>query len=291
MAKGNKVIITAALAGGATTKFNNPNTPYTPEEFAEESYKCFNEGCTIVHIHAKDPKTGLATPDLTKIRPVIEAVRAKVPDMIINMSSAITAGLIPEQRIKPIEEMKPDMASLNTNTMNFGIADHKTGKVLGEVIFENTFKMLETFGRRMKAVGVKPELEAYDPGGLFNSLLIRKQGDVFVEPMHWQFVFGVAGGMAFTPLGYSHMKSLLPDGHTWSVCGVGPNQFPAIMMSCLDGGHMRVGLEDNTRVPGGELAKGSWEQVKWAAQIAQTLDRPVASPAEARELLGLPPKK
>jgi 3-keto-5-aminohexanoate cleavage enzyme len=207
------------------------------------------------------------------------------------MSSAISAGLIPEQRIKPIEEMKPDMASLNTNTMNFAIADHKSGRVFGEIIFENTFAMLQDFAKRMKAVGVKPELEAYDPGGMFNSLMVRKQGDLFEEPMHWQFVFGVAGGMAFTPLGYCHMKSLLPDGHTWSVCGVGPNQFPGIMQACIDGGHMRVGLEDNTRVPGGELAQGSWEQVKWAAKIAEILGRPVASPDESRELLSLKPRQ
>lgn len=290
MALKNQVIITAALAGGGTTKVNNPNTPYTPEEFAEEAYKCWNEGCSIVHIHAKDSATGMATSDMKKIRPTIEAIRAKCPELIVNMSTAITAGLKPEQRIHPIEEMKPEMASLNTNTMNFAIADHKSGKVLLEIIFENTFKMLEEFGRRMKAVGVKPELEAYDPGGIFNSLLIRKQGDVFEEPMHWQFVFGVAGGMSFTPLGYSHMKSLLPDGHTWSVCGVGPNQIPAIMQSCLDGGHMRVGLEDNTRVPSGELAKGSWEQVKVAARIAAITSRPVATPAEAREILGLKSK-
>jgi 3-keto-5-aminohexanoate cleavage enzyme len=290
MALRDKVIITAALAGGGTTKANNPATPYTPEEFAEEAYRCFNEGCAIVHIHAKDPATGMATPDMSKIRPTIEAIRARAPKLIVNMSTAITAGLKPEQRIKPIEEMKPDMASLNTNTMNFAIADHKSGKVMIEIIFENTFKMLEDFGRRMKAAGVKPELEAYDPGGVFNTLLIRKQGDVFEEPMHWQFVFGVAGGMAFTPLGYNHMKSLIPEGHTWSVCGVGPNQFPAIMQSCLDGGHMRVGLEDIVRVPGGELAKGSWEQVQWAARIAQVLDRQPASPDEARELLQLKPR-
>lgn len=291
MARGDKVIITAALAGGATTKANNPNTPYSPEEFAEESYKCFNEGASIVHIHAKDQATGMATPDLEKIRPVIEAIRAKAPELIVNMSSAITAGLNAEQRIKPIEEMLPDMASLNTNTMNFAIADHKSGKVMGEIIFENTFRMLEDFARRMKAVGVKPELEAYDPGGIFNSMLIRRQGDIFEEPMHWQFVFGVAGGMAFTPMGHCHMKSLLPPDHTWSACGVGPNQFPCIMQACIDGGHMRVGLEDNTRVPGGELAKGSFEQVKWAAKIAQVLDRPVASPDEARQMLSLPPRK
>ena len=291
MAPGNKVILTAALAGGATTKHNNPNVPYTPEEFAEESYQCWNEGCSIVHIHAKDPKTGMATPDLAKIRPVIEAIRAKAPELIVNMSSAITGGITAEQRIAPILEMKPDMASLNTNTMNFALVDHKKGKVLGELIFENTFRMLEDFGRKMKAAGVKPELEAYDPGGIFNALLIRKQGDVFVEPMHWQFVFGVAGGIQFSPLACCLMKDIIPPDHTWSVCGVGPNEFPACMTAAIMGGHMRVGLEDNTRVPGGELAKGSWEQIKVLCEIARIAERSVASPAEAREMLGLKPRK
>jgi 3-keto-5-aminohexanoate cleavage enzyme len=291
MAYGDKVIITAALAGGATTKANNPNTPYTPEEFAEESYKCWNEGCSIVHIHAKDPKIGIATPDIKKIRPTIEAIRAKAPELIINMSSAITAGITAEQRIAPIETMKPDMASLNTNTMNFALADKKRGKIFGEFIFTNTFNMLQDFAKRMKAIGVKPELEAYDPGGVYNTLLVRRGGDLFEEPMHWQFVFGVVGGMAFSPIGYMHMRNIIPADHTWSVCGVARDQFPACMQSCLDGGHMRVGLEDNVRVPGGELAKGSWEQVQWASKIAQICERPVASPDEAREMLKLKPRK
>ncbi len=290
MAPGNKVIITAALAGGSTTKHNNPNTPYSPEEFAEETYKCWNEGCSIVHIHAKNPETGMATPDMDRIRPTIQAIRERCPEIIVNMSSAISAGLKAEQRIQPILELKPEMASLNTNTMNFAIADHKRGKVLGEIIFENTFSMLEDFGRKMKGAGVKPELEAYDPGGIYNALLIRKQGDVFEEPMHWQFVFGVAGGTAFSPLALSLMKDIIPHDHTWSVCGVGPNQFPACMSAAISGGHMRCGLEDNVRVPGGELAQGSWEQVKVLVEIARIAERPLASPDEAREILGLKPR-
>ncbi|HOI75638.1 MAG TPA: 3-keto-5-aminohexanoate cleavage protein [Syntrophales bacterium] len=287
----NKVIITAALAGGPTSKANNPSTPYTPEEFAEESWRCWQEGCSIVHIHAKNPENGMPTADIDMIRPTIEAIRARVPEIIINMSSAISVGLTAEQRIAPIEVLKPEMASLNTNTMNFGFADRKTGKFMFEFIFENTFKTIEDFARRMIAAGVKPELEAYDPGGIYNALLLRKQGDVFIEPMHWQFVFGVTGGMQFSPLGYCHLKSLLPEGHTWSACGVGNLQFPAISLSCLDGGHMRVGLEDSVRVPGGALAKGSWEQVTWAKKIAQSLDREVATPDEARRILGLKPRE
>jgi len=286
-----KVIITAALAGGATTKANNPATPYTPEEFAEESYRCWQEGCSIVHVHAKDPATGYATADMDKIRPTIEAIRARCPEIILNMSSAITPGLTPDQRITPIEQLKPEMASLNTNTMNFALADRKSGKVMIEFIFDNTFKTMTDFAKRMIAAGVKPELEAYDPGGLHNALLVRKQGDVFVEPMHWQFVFGVAGGNQFDPSAYCYMKTLLPAGHTWSVCGVGNQQFPGITLACIDGGHMRVGLEDNVRVPGGELAKGSWEQVIWAKKIAQIFDRDVATPDEARKMLGLKPRK
>ncbi len=290
MAMSDKVIITAALAGGATMKHNNPTVPYTPEEFADESEKVYNAGGSIVHIHAKDPKIGLATPDMGLIRPTIEAIRDRCPELIVNMSTAITAGLKPEQRITPIMEMKPEMASLNTNSMNFGIADHKKGKVPLEIIFDNTFKMLEEFGRTMKDNGVKPEFEAYDPGGIYNTLLIRKQGDVFVEPLHFQFVFGVAGGMAHSALGMCLMKDLIPDDATWSVCGVGPNQIPAAMQSAFMGGHIRVGLEDATRVPGGELAKGSYEQVEYAVKIAKLVDREVATPDEARAMLGLKPR-
>jgi 3-keto-5-aminohexanoate cleavage enzyme len=290
MSKSDKVIITAALAGGATTKANNPNTPYTPEEFAEESYKCWNEGCSVVHIHAKDSKTGMATADIPRIKETIDAIREKAPELIINMSSAIGIQYGPPERIAPIEAIKPDVASLNTNSMNFAIADRKSGKVMIEFIFQNTFATMVDFDTKMKAAGVKPELEAYDPGGVYNVLLLSRQGGLFTQPRHWQFVFGVAGGMQFSPMGYMHMRSIIPAGDTWSVCGVARDQFQACMLSCMDGGHMRVGLEDNVRVPGGELAQGSWEQVKWAARIAAILDRPVASPDEAREILGLKPR-
>lgn len=283
----DKLIITAALAGGATTKHNNPNTPYSPEEFAEESYRCMENGVSIVHIHAKDPNTGMATPNMDYIKPTIEAIRDKCPELIVNMSSAISAGIETEKRIAPIEEMVPDMASLNTNTMNFGLADHKSGNILYEIIFENTFKMLEEFARRMKAKGVKPELEVYDPGGLYNTLLIRKKGDVFEEPMHFQFVYGVAGGMAFDPMLHLSCKQILPENATYSVCGVGPNQVKAAFQSIITGGHVRVGLEDNTRVPGGELAKGSWEQALWVNELARIAGREIATPEETRKMLSL----
>jgi 3-keto-5-aminohexanoate cleavage enzyme len=281
-----KVIITAALAGAVTRKEQNSAVPYTAQEFAEESFKCWKAGASIVHIHARDPKTGNPTAEISQIRETVDAIRNRCPELIINLSSAIGPGVTAEQRISPIAAIRPDMASLNTNSMNFGLADHKSGKIFGEIIFENTFKMLTDFGRAMKENGVKPECEVYDFGGIYNVLLVRKQG-IFEEPMHFQLVFGVAGGVPFSPMNMVHMQSLLPEGATWSTCGVGPHQFRAGIMASIMGGHIRVGLEDNTRVLGDKLADGSWEQVQVAKRISELAEREVASPDEARRMLGL----
>jgi len=126
----------------------------------------------------------------------------------------------------------------------------------------------------------------YDFGGLYNILLVRKQG-IFEEPMHFQLVFGVAGGIPFTPMNMVHLQTLLPEGATWSVCGVGPHQFPAAIMASIMGGHIRVGLEDNTRVLRGKMAEGSWEQVEVVKRIVDLAEREVATPAEARKILNL----
>jgi len=202
------------------------------------------------------------------------------------MTSAIGGGLPAEKRIAPIIEMKPELASLNTNSMNFAFIDFRTGKVIRERVFENTFKMMTDFAQAMKENGVKPECELYDFGGLYNILLVRKQG-IFKEPMHFQFVFGVAGGIPFTPMNMIHMESLLPPKATWSVCGVGPNQFPAAIMSSIMGGHIRVGLEDNIRVLKGKMAQGSWEQVEASKKIVELSEREIATVSETREILNL----
>jgi 3-keto-5-aminohexanoate cleavage enzyme len=290
MAKGEKLIITAALSGGATFKANNPNVPYLPEEFANECAKCVKEGVSIVHIHARDPETQFATADIDIISATVKAIRERCPDLIVNLSSAITADLTPEQRIAPVIEIKPEMASLNTATMNDGLADHKTGEVFFEYTFENKLNMIAEFASIMKQHNVKPELEVYDPAGIYNVLVLRKRKNLFVEPLHFQFVYGAFGGIAFNPTLHLSMIDLLPKGATFGVCGVGPNQVSAAIMSALTGGHVRIGLEDNIRVPGGELAQGSWEQAKWVKEIARILDRPIATPEETREILGLRPQ-
>ncbi len=279
------VIITAALTGAATMKNQNPSVPYKPEEFAEEAYKCWKAGAAMVHVHAREDG-GMATHDQARIRATYEAIKDKCPDLIVCLSSAVGMGVTPEQRISQIVAIKPDMASLNTNTMNFGIVERKTGKIFIDYVFENTFTMLQDFGKAMEQNGVKPEIECYDMGGLDNTLLIGKQG-IFSDPMNFNFVWGVAGGQAFRTESFIAMMNAIPSKANFTTCGVGTDQYPCIMQSCLLGGHMRVGLEDNTRMPNGELAKGSYEQVEVAVNIANCLGRPVATPAEARLIMGL----
>lgn len=286
MKKSNKVIICAAVSGNMTTKDNNPNVPYKPEEFAEEAYRCQEEGAAIVHFHAKDLETGIGTMDVDANRLVFEAIKERCPDLIINISTGAVFSTT-EERVKPIEVLKPDMASFNTSSMNFAFVDYKSGQVHMEAIYKNTFEDMVHWAKAMKAVGTKPEFEIFDAGGINSLLILDKQEGLFNHPMNFQFVYGIAGGMSFDPMQHLSMANILPEGSTFSVCGVGPQQFTAAFMSVITGGHVRVGLEDNVRLPDKSLSKGSWDQVIWAKNIAETSTRGVASPDEARTILGL----
>ena len=287
----DKVVITAALCGAGTFKWNNENVPYVPEEFASEARKCYEAGASIVHIHGRDPETGFPTPDLEITKRIIDAVRDAAPELIINMSTAIAPGLEPEARIAPVRENLPDMASFNSASMNFALIDHKDYSIITEIVFENTFSTMSFFAKNMIELKVKPEFELYDFGGFYNIEMLIKQGNFFDLPHHYQLVFGVAGGVPFTPMNFAHMLSLLPPESTWSVCGVGNEQIRAGMCAAVNGGHVRVGLEDNTRTETGEMAKGSYEQVEWAARIVKSAGREIATPAEAREILSLPSRE
>jgi 3-keto-5-aminohexanoate cleavage enzyme len=281
----NPVIICAALTGAATFKQNNPSVPYTIEEFAVEAEKCFRAGAAMVHVHARTDD-GDSTHEIDRVQAVYDAIKNRCPDLIICLSSAVGAFKTAEQRLAQIVAVRPEMASLNTNTMNFSIIDRNSGQIFFDYVFENTFTMLQDFGKAMEENLIKPELECYDMGGLDNTLLIGRQG-FFSEPMNFNFVWGVAGGQKFRPDVMMAMKNALPPNANFTTCAVGPEQFPANVLSCLLGGHMRVGMEDNTRMPNGDLAKGSYEQVEWAVRAAASLNRLPATPREARTILGI----
>jgi len=280
-----KVIITAALSGAGTSKENNPACPYTPAEFAAEAARCYRAGAAMVHVHARHDD-GTPTHEIERIRATYDTIKEKTPELIVNLSSAVGMNKTPEQRIAQIVAVRPEMASLNTNSMNFAAIDRKSGKILVDYIFDNTFTMLQDFGRTMEENGVRPELEIYDMGGLDNVMLIMKQG-IFKDPMNFNFVWGVAGGQRFRPESFAALVHALPPGANYTTCGVGNEEFPAILQSCLMGGHMRVGLEDNVRVPSGSLARGSYELVEWAVRAAEIMGREPATPDEARAIMGL----
>ncbi|MFH0727085.1 MAG: 3-keto-5-aminohexanoate cleavage protein [Pseudomonadota bacterium] len=281
----DKVIITAALSGSSTTKEQNPNVPYSASEFAEEAAKCYKAGAAMVHVHAR-LEDGTPTHEIGKIRDIYNAMKDKTPELIINLTSAVGMNKTPDQRIAQIVAIKPEMASLNTNTMNFGLINRKTGEVQVDYIFDNTFTMIQNFSKAMEENGVKPEIECYDMGGLDNVLLIMKQG-MFSDPMNFNFVWGVAGGQRFRPEAFCAMVHALPPKANFTTCGVGPDEFPAITLSCMMGGHMRVGLEDNVRLPNGQTARGNHELVECAVRAAEILSREPATPDEARKIMGL----
>ncbi|MGV9203453.1 MAG: 3-keto-5-aminohexanoate cleavage protein [Promethearchaeia archaeon] len=282
----NKLVISAALSGAATRKSQNENVPYTAEEFGDEAKKCYDAGAAIVHLHIRDPEKGIPTPDLDLIREALANIKSKAPEVIINLSTAISAVATTRERIKPVQKFKPPIASLNTNSMNFSIGDWNTGKVVMAAgnIFENDFKTIQKFAKKMKKAKTRPEMEIYDMGGMHNMLFLNKQEGLFEQPLHFQFVFGVLGGIPFTPLNLAHLLELKPPDATWSVCGVAKQQFQAGMCAAALGGHIRVGLEDNIRNIEGGLAKGSWEQVKWAAKVAKDAGREIAQGEEARHI-------
>lgn len=283
----NKCVISAALAGAGTFKENNPAVPYGVDECIEEAVRSYEAGAAIVHIHARTPE-GMPTEDPEILGPIVEGIRSRCP-VLINLSTAVGAFKTPEQRISVVKNFKPDIASFNTGTMNFAIANRNTGDILMEITFENTFEMMKRFNEEMKKAGTKPEMEVYCMAHVDNVQLLRKKG-IFDEPMHFQFVFGVAGGVRLTPMTFAHFLHLIPEGSSWSVCGVGLDSFRSNFMAVVNGGHIRVGLEDNLYATGKTLAAGNHELVAKAVEIVRLADREPATPEEARTLFHLPPK-
>jgi len=280
-----KCVITAALTGAGTFKQNNPAVPYGVEECIEEAIRSYEAGAAVVHVHGRTEE-GMPTEDPEILGPIVEGIRSRCP-VLLNLSTAVGAFKTAEQRISVVQNFKPDLASFNTGTMNFAIANRGTGEVLMEMTFENTFEMMKDFNEEMKKAGTKPEMEVYCMGHVDNVLLLRKLG-IFDEPFYFQFVFSVAGGVRLTPMTFAHFLHLIPEGSAWSVCGVGLDSYRSNFMSVVNGGHIRVGLEDNVYVSGKTLAEGNHQLVQKAVEIVRIADREPATPEEARVILSLP---
>lgn len=269
-----KLIITACICGAEVTKENNPAVPYTVEEIAREAKSAYDAGASIIHLHVRDDD-GTPTQSRERFKECMDAIYAVCPDVIIQPSTGGAVGMSNEERLAPTE-LKPEMATLDCGTCNFG----------GDEIFVNTENMIKAFAERMNENGIKPEIEVFDKGMIDMAIRLEKKGFIH-EPMHFDFVMGVNGGISGEPRDLLFMVESIPAGSTWTVSGVGRFEYPMVTMGILMGGHVRVGFEDNVFLEKGVLAKSNGEMVEKVVRIAKELGREIATPKEAREILGL----
>jgi len=268
------LVITAAICGAETMKSSNPAVPYTAAELAAEAARCFEEGARVIHLHVRRPD-GTPTQDRDTFQAAIEAIRRVAPDVIIQTSTGGAVGMTVDERTQPLE-LKPEFCTLTTGTCNFG-----------DEVFENSFPMIRSIAAKANVNGVRMEIEAFDAGFVDNALRLAKEG-VIPAPLHFDFVLGVPGAMTGTDDRLDFMRSIIPPEATWMVAGVGRFELSLAAAAIARGGHVRVGLEDNSFISRGVLAKGSWELVAEVRKMADAAGVPVATPEQARRILSIP---
>ncbi|MFD2181665.1 3-keto-5-aminohexanoate cleavage protein [Rhodoplanes azumiensis] len=299
----SKLVVTAAITGGVHVPSLSPHFPYLPDMVIDQAVGAAKAGAAVVHIHARDPKDGRPSSDIGVFRDIAAAIHAQC-DAAICVTTGGGLGMSPEERVKPVGILRPELASLNAGSMNFAI--HRLAdkietprydweipylKSTEDLIFPNTFRSITAFTQAMNAVGTKPELEIYDVGMINNVKYLLDVG-VLEAPLYLQFVMGILGGIAATPENLVFMvetarKVIGPANFVWSCCAAGRAQLPMTLLAMTMGGNVRVGLEDNLFMGPGRLATSSAEQVEAIVRIARELSLEIASADEARAILGL----
>ena len=272
-----KLIITAAISGAEVLKEHNPAVPYTVEECVREAKSAYDAGASIIHLHVRHDD-GTPTQDKDRFEEVMTAIYAVCPDVIIQPSTGGAVGMTDDERLQPIE-LNPEMATLDCGTLNFG----------GDEVFMNTENTIKYFGDRMIERGIKPELEVFDKSMIDMALRLHKRGHI-KSPMHFDFVMGVNGGISGTLRDFVFLRGSIPEGSTYTVAGMGRFEMQLAVAAIIDGGHVRVGFEDNVYLSRGALAKSNGELVEKVVRLAKEFGREIATPAEAREILSLKPR-
>jgi len=275
----NKRVISVALVGSWSTKDHNPNVPITPEEIAESAYESWKAGAAVAHIHVRNDD-GTPSTDFEKYKEVVGLIRSKKDcDICINITSSGSVGFGDEERIYPLQQLLPEMASYDAGTLNW---QHRT-------IFENSPRFLEKLGLALQESNVKPEIEIFDAGMIYNAMYYIKKG-ILKTPCHFQIVLGCPGGMANTVENLVFLKNLIPEGSTWAACGIADGHLPIMMATIAMGGHLRVGMEDNVLYHKNVLADSNAQFVARAKRLIEEAGYEAATPEEARQILGLTKK-
>ena len=297
------VIVSCALTGAIHTPSMSPHLPCSPAELIEHGIAAADAGASIIHVHVRNPETGEPSSDLDMFREVVEGIKSEC-DAIVQPTTGGAVTMSVEERAAVIPELRPELASCNMGSINFGLYPMLRGvdefeydwekpylESTRDIIFPNTFADLEELLPMFRDAGTKPELECYDVGHLYNANHFVERG-LIDTPLHLQFVMGIHGGIAAEMKNLEHMKSiaddLFADEYSFSVIGAGRNQFARGCEAISMGGHVRVGLEDSLYIRRGELAKSNAEQVKKIVNLAwEVSGREPADPETARKFLGL----
>jgi 3-keto-5-aminohexanoate cleavage enzyme len=274
----DKLIITAAICGAEVLKEHNPAVPYTVEECVREARLAFDAGASIIHLHVRYDD-GTPTQDKERFRVIMEAIVKACPGIIIQPSTGGAVGMTNDERLQPTE-LNPEMATLDCGTLNFG----------GDEIFENTENTIKYFGQRMIERGIKPELEVFDKSMIEMALRLHKKGYI-LKPMHFDFVMGVNGGIGGSLRDFVFLRGSIPPDATYTVAGLGRYEMSLATAAIIDGGHVRVGFEDNVYLSKGVLAQSNGELVAKVVRLARELGRDIATPDEARQILNLPQRQ
>ena len=269
-------LITAAMVGAETTREQTPYLPISAEEIGEEAARCREAGAVMVHIHVRKPD-GTPSQETELFRAAVREIRKRC-DILVQTSTGGAVGMDVDERCGPLRLTggdRPDMATRTTGSVNFG-----------DEVFSNPRPLVREIARRIRELGIRPEIECFDAGMVEEADALAREGLVDL-PAHYDFVLGVPGALGATERALDFLISSLPARSSFTVAGVGRHQLPMAELAAHKGGHGRVGLEDNIYLSKGVLAKGSWELVAEAARRARAAGRDVATPAQARELLRL----
>lgn len=266
------LVITCAPVGAEVRPDQTPYLPYTPALLGETARAVREAGASIIHVHCRNDD-GTNTHSVERFAEAFDAIRSQ-SDLIVQFSTGGAIGMTPEERAGVLV-LRPEMATLTCGSVNFG-----------DDIFENSFPIMRAILKKMNEYGVRPELEIFDKGHIANARKLARER-LLSLPQHADLVLGVPGGLEATVANLADLVDNLPEGCTWSVAGIGRQQLPMAMAAIAMGGHVRVGLEDNLHYSRGRLARNE-ELVARVVRIAAEAERKVATPDQARKLLGLP---
>src|ERR1700739_867835 len=303
MAKGNKVVITCAITGSIHTPSMSPHLPITASEIADAAIGAAEAGAAVVHLHARDPRDGRPDQSPEAFAPFLKGIKQRT-NVVINITTGGAPTMSIEERVRPAATFKPEVASLNMGSMNFGLypmlARYKEFKHgwekpylenTDDLIFRNTFRDIERILKELgQGHGTRFEFECYDVGHLYNlaHFLDRK---LVQPPLLVQTIFGILGGIGADPENLAHMKriadKLFGDDYHWSILAAGRHQLPLVTIGAIMGGNVRVGLEDSLWIGRGKLAESNADQVSCVRSIIENLSLEVATPDEARAMLAL----